>query len=776
MGGDRLNKMAEEKKPRFVITKVEVEGRTSEVMVQTQEPLPKWEQVSAVGKPEVRADAFEKVTGRARYTHDLSLPSMVWARIVRSPHPHARIVRIDASKALALPGVVGVLLPDDVKDYKIGNESNILCLGEARYVGEEVAAVAAVTEEIAADAAQLVQVEYQELPAVTDAEEAMRSGAPVVKEGGNIWGGKPRVYQRGDVAKGFAEADHIVEETFSTAAVHHACMETHCSICAWSGDELTVYESTQGIFGVQEAVARSLRIPSGKVRVICAYMGGGFGSKGGSDKYTLIAALFARKLQRPVKVVLTRQEDFIAAFYRPPSIQTLKIGVKKDGTLTAVQLKAINQVGAYQRNASWGSCEDPAAETYACANVRTEGYAVHTHMPIPSAMRGPGKTQGAWAMEQMMDLLAEKLSIDPVELRMKNYARTEPITNLPYASNGLEQCYKVGAEKFGWSRRKKNGEEVAPNKKRGVGVATQVWGGGGGPPAMGIVKIHNDASVELITGAADIGTGTRTVLAQIVAEELQVKTSLVHVINGDTATTPYVPPSVGSRTLATAGPACRHAAADALRQMKELAASLLGVSDDAVSYSKGEFRANGKPDAKLTFEQAAAKLPNRDLIGYGHRGPNPDGQSLRTFGAQFAEVEVDTMTGEVNVLRIISVHDNGRIINPRLWESQMVGGIAMGLGFALTEARMTDPKSGRPLSPDFYFYKVPTSLEMPDQLEAAAVPVPYDANDIGAKGAGEPPLVPTAPAIANAVANAVGVRIFSTPITPDKVLAALSKP
>ncbi|MBI3941212.1 MAG: xanthine dehydrogenase family protein molybdopterin-binding subunit, partial [Acidobacteria bacterium] len=441
--------MAEEAKPKFVVTKVEVEGRTFEVMVQTQDPLPKWEQVSVVGQAVERMDAIEKVTGRARYTHDIQLPSMVWGRIVRSSRPHARVLRIDPSPALALPGVVGVLLPEDVKDYKIGNEVDLLSQGEVRYVGEEVAAVAAVTEEIAHDAAQLVRVEYQDLPAVTDAEEAMRSGAPVVKEGGNIFGGKPRVYQRGDVNKGFAEADHIFEETFTTAPAHHACMETHCCVCAWEGDGLIVYESTQGIFGVQEAVARALKIPSGKVRVLCSYMGGGFGSKGGGDKYTVIAALFSKKLQKPVKIVLTRQEDFISAFYRAPSVQTLKIGVGKDGTLAAIQLKAINQIGAYQRNANWGSCEDPAAETYACPHVRTEGYSVHTHMPIPAAMRGPGKTQGAWAMEQMMDIIADKLNLDPIELRMKNYAHTEPMTGLRYASNGLDQCYRAGAEKFG---------------------------------------------------------------------------------------------------------------------------------------------------------------------------------------------------------------------------------------------------------------------------------------------------------------------------------------
>ncbi|MDD5542771.1 MAG: xanthine dehydrogenase family protein molybdopterin-binding subunit [Acidobacteriia bacterium] len=760
-------------------TVVNIEGRRVTVRTRKVPPLPDWTETEIVGKALPRVDGIDKITGRAKYTYDIQVPYMLYAVAVRSPHPHARVKNISADKALAAPGVHGVMLPQDVASYTTAGLP-LLTLNP-KYTGEEIAVVAAETELQAEDAARLVKVEYEELPFVMDAELSKSDKSPVkfFPEGNFIGGGfgrhpigKPSVYSRGDVEQGFKDSDQVFEETFTTQPQQHSCMEVHGTLAQWDDDQLTVWESTQGVYGVQEEIARVFKIPLSSIRVIGTHMGGGFGSKGGAGKQTALAVMMAKRTRRPVKMMLSRHEDYMGV-YRPASTQYFKIGVKNDGRLMAIQLKTINPVGAYQSGANWGSCAAMTTEMYACPNVHTEEYAVFTNAPTPSAMRGPGNTQNAWGLEQMMDLIAYKLNLDPIEVRNRNDVKVDQVTNEPYASKGLAECYKMGAEKFSWEEKRRRRNDPAGTKKHGVGVASQIWGGGGGPPATAIVKINQDGSVNLLTGAADIGTGTRTVLSQICAEELGVPVNRIHVTNADTETTPYTLPSYGSITLASSGPAVRSAANDAKKQLFDLAAGSLGVKPDELSSKDGFIFVTRQPDKRMKFESAAAGMPERDLVGRGYRGPNPKGQALNAFGAQFCEVEVDTQTGEVRVLKFVAAHDSGRVINPHTFASQVKGGITMGTGYALSERRLIDGNTGIPVAASMLEYRPPTSLDAPIDIEVYSVDVPYKANNIGAKGVGEPPLIATAPAIANAVFNAVGVRIYSNPITPEKIMLAL---
>jgi CO/xanthine dehydrogenase Mo-binding subunit len=765
---------------------VNIEGRRVTVRTRKVPPLPAWTQTEIVGKPIPRVDGIDKITGRAKYTYDIQLPHMLYAVAVRSPFPHARVKNISVEKAMAAPGVHAILLPKGTEGYTMGNPfSGILPLLtlEPKYTGEEIAVVAAETEIQAEDAALLVEIEYEQFPFVLDPEVSMSDKAPVkfFPEGNFTGGGfgrrtigKPSTYSRGSVDQGFTEAHHIFEETFRTEPQHHSCMEVHGTVAQWDGDHLNVWESTQGVFGVQEEISQVFKIPMSNVRVVGTHMGGGFGSKGGAGKQSMLAVLMAKRTRRPVKMMLSRREDFMGV-YRPASIQHYKIGVRNDGRLTAIEVKTINAIGAYMSGSMWGRSSNMAQEMYACPNVKAEDYAVFTNTPPPSAMRGPGNTQSAWGFEQLIDMIAHKLNLDPIELRNRNDAQVDQTTNEPYASKGLAECYKLGAEKFLWEEKRRRTSDPTSTKKYGVGVASQIWGGGGGPPATAIVKINQDGSINLLTGAADIGTGTRTVMAQICAEELGVPVEKINVTNADTETTPYTLPSYGSITLASSGPAVRSAANDAIKQLFDIAAGSLGVKPEELSSQNGHIFVAAQPERKIKFEAAAAAMPERNLIGRGYRGPNPKGQALNAFGAQFCEVEVDTQSGEVKVSKFVAAHDSGRVINPQTFASQIKGGITMGTGYALCERRLIDQNTGIHVTASLLEYRPPTSLDAPIDIEVYSVDVPYLANSIGAKGVGEPPLIATAPAIANAVFNATGVRVKSNPITPEKIIEGLKQ-
>lgn len=766
--------------PKVIKTKTEFEGRVLEEYVVVEgEGLSPWDAHTAlkfVGKKTQRIDGPERVTGKAVYTADVQLPGMLYGKILRSPHPHAKIKKIDTRKAERLPGVRAVLSFKNTP--KISFRRQTFIFDEiVRYVGDEVACVIADTEEIAQDALELIEVEYEVLPFVLDPEEALQPNAPKLYPDGNLLNGQPEVYQRGDLDQGFAQADVVVEGTFRVQCALHNCMETHGSVALWEGDSLTVWDSTQHIFGVREGLARLLGLPLHKVRVIKKYMGGGFGSKNNLGKYTVIAALAAKMTGRPVKIILDRHEENLSAGNRPSSVQHLKIGAKRDGTLTALALKAIVTAGAY---CLWPpSLGGPARELYACPHVKTEQYTVFTNTGPLSAFRAPGYVEGTFALESMMDELAKKLAIDPLELRLKNYTEIDQTTGRPYSTKGLREAYERGAKLFGWERplpdaERRGGARGLGPRLRGVGMASQIWSGNGMPPAYAIVKINPDGTATVVTGTQDIGTGTKTILAQIAAEELGFPIEKISVELGDTQLGLYAPLSAGSMTVASVGPAVRVAAHDAKAQLLDVTAQVLEVPRESLTISDGLVHSAALKDP-IAVKEVLKNLENFMIIGRGAREPNPEDVTVNTFGVQFAEVTVDTEAGEVKVERIVAVHDSGRVINPLTLSSQIEGGIIQGLGYALFEQRVVDRNTGVILTDNLENYKVPTALDVPRIVfEMIDRPDPR-ANNLGAKGVGEPPIIPTAAAIANAVANALGVRIYELPITRDKILKVLRR-
>ncbi len=755
--------------PKVIKTKTEFEGRVLEEYVVVEgEGLTAWDAqapLKFVGKKIPRIDGPERATGKAAYTFDVQLPGMLYGKILRSPHPHARIKNINTQRAETLPGVRAVLCYKNTP--KISFRRQTFIFDEiVRYVGDEVACVIADDEEIAQDALELIEVEYEILPFVLDPEEALQPNAPKLYPDGNLLGGQPEVYQRGNLEQGFAQADVVIERTFRTQCALHNCMEPHGSVALWEGDSLTVWDSTQHIFGVREGLARLLGLPLHKVRVIKKYMGGGFGSKNNLGKYTVIAALAARMTGRPVKIVLDRHEENLATGNRPASIQRLKIGAKRDGALTALELKAIIAAGAY---CLWPpSVGGPARELYACPNLKTEQYTVFTNTGPLSAFRAPGYVEGTFALESLMDELAKELGMDPLELRLKNYTEIDQTTGRPYSTKGLREAYERGAKLFGWPRR----PEPQGQLRRGVGMASQIWSGNGMPPAYALVKINPDGTATVITGTQDIGTGTKTVLAQIAAEELGFPIEKISVEIGDTQMGLYAPLSAGSMTVASVGPAVRMAAHEARQQLLDVAAQVLEAPRESLTITDGLLSSPAlqKP---VAVHEVLKNLENFMIIGRGAREPNPEDVTVNTFGAQFAEVTVDTETGEVKVERIVAVHDSGRVINPLTLSSQIEGGIIQGLGYALFEQRVVDRNTGVVVNDNLENYKVPTALDIPEIVfEMVERPDPR-ANNLGAKGVGEPPIIPTAAAIANAVADALGVRIYELPLTREKILKAL---
>ena len=738
--------------------------------------LKPWGETAVVGKPATRVDARERLTGQAVFPLDTILPDMLYGATLRSPHANAMVKKVDLSKAREMPGVRGILSDADpeanIPWYQSqGRQPSRLFDPHCRYEGDEIAVVAAETQQQAWDAVRAIKVEYDKLPFVTCMEDALKEGAPAIFENGNRVS-QPNRMNRGDVDKGFAEADVVLEETYRTAIEIHTPLEVHGSVARWDGDHLTVWDSTQGVFGVQQALAGSLAMPLSKIRVIGHYMGGGFGSKLGLGKYTVMAALLARRTRRPVKLFITREESFLAVGNRPAHRMTLKAGVKKDGTLTALQLTGMAECGAYPANSSAGY---QIQGLYECPNVRIQEETALINAGQSRAFRGPGFPQGAWALEQMMDALAEKIGMDPVEFRLKNVAMVcHPEQNKPYTSIGLPQCLSEGARTFGWSaargRAKGTGDIV-----RGVGVASGMWGSQGYQPSTAIVRVFADGSVNLNMGAADLGTGTKTVMSQVVAEELGVPLARIAVEHADTGTTQYTGPSGGSKTVLIDSPAVRAAAAEVKARLIEMAAAQLKVPAETLTVKDGVISGpGGTPN--VAFNRLQALSQQQVVVGVGVRGPNPPDKSIRPFATHFAEVEVNKRTGEVRVVRLLAAQDSGRVLNPVTYRNQVMGGLTMGIGFALTEERLLDPQTGKMVNATWHDYKIPTAKEFP--LDFTCLPIDRrdtECNTTGAKGLGEPATIPAAAAIANAFYNATGIRITTAPITRAKVINLLSQ-
>lgn len=760
---------------RFVTTTVEVEGReeTKVVELPARNPTPWGEdaELHVVGQRVNRRDATAKVTGEARYTADIQRPRLLHTALLRAPVPRGRVTSLDLSPALALDGVRGAITCDDVPDIKI--EGLPLFDRAIHYAGQPIAAVCADTQEIAERALNAIACEIGHDPHVVSARDALSADAPRIRSTGNMPRRSPRLTTRGDVDAGLRDADVSITREYRTPVALHSALEPHGAVAEWSGDQLTVWEPTQGIFMTRGDLAKAFELPLSSVRVISEYMGGGFGAKNGVWHATFTAVALSRKLGSPVRCILDREGEQTDAGNRPSTMQRVTLGAKRDGTLTAIDLASTSVLGI------GGWLSGPGLiyrDLYRCENVRTEETFVYVNTSAMTSFRAPGSVEGAVGLECAMDALARELHLDPLELRRRNLAARDQPKDREYSNKRLDVCYTEGARRFGWGRartRARDGDATARHR-RGVGMASLTWGGGGGPPAYATVRLNRDGSIEILTGTQDLGTGARTVLAQIAADVLGARVVDVRTILGDTERLPYASTSWGSMTTASVGPAVREAAEAARDALFEAAAGIMGVDPEDLESRDGEIRAKGS-DRCMCFADVCEKLGDVMIIGQGSRGPNPNDVTIATFGAQFAEVDVDVETGRVRVIRIVSAHDSGRIINPLLAESQLEGGIIQGLGYALFEERVLDERLGLPLNPTLHDYKLPTIGDVP-QIDAFFVEsVDAVANHTGAKGVAEPPIIGVAPAIANAVADALGVEVTEIPLTPWRVLAALKE-
>ncbi len=752
-----------------------------------QKPEP-WQQTQMVGQRRARVDGYERVSGTAAYPSDVILPKMLYAAILRCPHPHATVKKVDTSAAVKMPGVHAVIsgmtpATNPVWNYRTWEghlKKSKLFDPHCRFEGDTVAAVAAETPYQAQDALRNIDVTYDVLPYVSDYRKALDTGTPNIHAEGNQVG-QPQTQERGDVAQGFAEADVVLEETYYTACEIHTPLELHGCLANWDGDRLTVWESTQGVYAVQATIAEVLELPLSKVRVIGHYMGGGFGSKGDTSKYSIIAALLAQKTGRPVKLFLTREETYLATGNRPSSYMTLKAGVKKDGRLTAMEFTAIGASGAYPAGGT-SLLDWLIKDLYTCPNVRTHTTDVYINAGPARPFRAPGHPQCAWALEQMMDALAEAIAMDPIKLRLQNipdFSQARP-GNPPYTTTGYKQCLEEGATQFGWQQLR---EKYAANKKdgnwlRGVGVAGSSWflGNGFGPATI-ILKLYADGSVNLNMGASDIGTGTKTIMAMVVAEELGIKPEAIQIEHADTGTTQFASVSGGSKTVPTEAPAVRDAAITVKRRLLEMAAEDLKSKPTDLALKDGKVFIKNNPAKAMPITAVAKLKQHHVIVGVGNRGPRPTDKTVIPFAAQFCEVAVNAHTGEVQILRFLGAHDSGRVMNRLTYDNQVFGGITMGIGLATTEKRVLDHNhTGKMVNRSWHEYKLPTSLDVPANMQSVPIEIPDDvANTTGAKGLGEPVTIPTAAVVANAIYNATGIRVTETPVNAVQLSQLLAQ-
>ncbi|HZQ04725.1 MAG TPA: xanthine dehydrogenase family protein molybdopterin-binding subunit [Gaiellaceae bacterium] len=732
---------------RLIRTEKEVEGRYEEVWLLVEEDsLDQWPAgpLAVVGRPSERVDGRARARGEAVFTADVRLPGLLQAAVLRSPFARARLRRLDLDAARAAPGVRAVVGPGELD----------VLTRDCGYEGAPVAAVCAETHEQARRALALARPEWQELEPLLDPDEAVRRG--------ELHG--RREYERGDLEQGLADADAVVEATYRTQTVLHNALETHQSVCRWIGESLEVFISTQYVWGVRDEVAQAFGLPADRVRVVCEYMGGGFGAKNGAGDYTLVAAELARRAGRPVRCALTRREENLCAGNRNATIQRLVAGARADGALTALGGEFVNAVGF----SGWSAMtEGPMQMLYACPNVRTTTFGARLNLPPMKAFRAPGFVEGTFGLECLLDELAARLDLDPLELRRRNHTAVDPRDERSYSSKHLAECYRR-AERH-WQRRHDVRARSTATVKRGVGMASQVWFGGGGPPSYAWVRVGADGRATVVTATQDIGTGIKTTLAQIAAEELGFPLERVSVVLGDTARGPYSTLSAGSSTTPSMGPATRSAAAEAKRQILDLAAQRYG---EALRIENGELVA--ADGTRRPLDGLLELLGEGQILGTGARGPNPTGLEVLTFGVQLAEVAVDVETGEVCVERVAAIHDVGRVVNPLGASSQVEGGIIQGLGHTLSEQRLLDPATGRVLTRTLDAYKLPTIADVPEIVCELIDQPDAQLTNLGSKGLGEPPIVPVAAAIANAIRDATGAEVRELPITREEMLRALA--
>ena len=750
----------------------------------------KGRRLQVVGTSVPRVDAVEKVTGRARYTGDIVLPGMLHGKAVRSPHPHARIRAIDPRAALKLPGVVAVLTRDDLADIDpyygpVVHDRPLLALDRARYAGEPVAAVAAEDEATAEAAAAMVVVEYDELPPALTPAEALAPDAPRLHDRAHP-AGEERLHVkpipgtnvchhdrlgRGDVERGFAQADLIVEDTFTFPMVYHAALEPHTVVAQWERDGLTLWASAQHPFLVRNELARIFRLPLARVRMIIPYVGGGFGSKSYTKIEPLVAAL-ARKAGRPVRFAQSVSESMHTTRRHSVTCR-IKTGVKRDGTLVAKRCEIHLDTGAYADNGP--QVANRAAHRvigpYRIPHVLVDAYAVYTNSVPAGSFRSIGAPQAIWASESQMDIIAERLGIDPLALRLQNLLRRGERVwkGMKPLDGDLSDDLRKTARALGW-------RTARTTDGRGQGLALGVTNAGAFPVSIAIIRLHADGSATLLTGTTEIGQGSRTVLSQIAAEELALPLDQVSVARGDTDAMPFDRSTGASRSTTLMGLAVQRAAHEVRAQLVLIGARRLGVAPRAVRLRDGTLSAGRR---KLTYAAAIAAhfgLPGGELVGRGTVRP-PGGKPVSPvfweIGIGGAEVEVDRETGQLAIRRYVSTSDVGKAINPRECEGQDEGAAMMGLGHTLFEALRYE--GGQLLNPNLIDYRVPFFTDLPGEFVALIIENEDGPGPYGAKGMGEGGLVSVAPAVANALARATGVRVRDLPLTPEQVWRALGE-
>ncbi len=782
---------AEEKKPdstpkKTVQMPIGVPGYTlhdEPREVPTSEP-PVWpinKDLKYVGQSVERWDGAAKVSGRAKYTADVQLPGMLYAKFVDASVPHAKVVSVDTSAAERYPGVKGVHVIQHVLGGAVLRDPALeqVKYPVVRYAGQPVAAVAAVTPHAAEEAAALVKVEYEQLPFVVEMDSAREANAPLVFPGaadqagsagggggprnvsqtGNVHG--PSIKKEGDVEQEFKVADVVVEGRYITQVQTHSALETHGVVADWKPEMLTVWASTQGTASVREELAGFFDIPASQVRVITEFMGGGFGAKFGAGNPGVVAAALSKKTGAPVRLMLDREEEHLSVGNRPSSDQLLRIGAKSDGEITAIHLVSYGTAGC----GTGAGCAGPATNLYKYAALHTEENDVFINAGPGTAMRAPGHPQGAFALEQTMDELSVKLNMDPIDLRDKTD---------PHPVRRVER--QIVRESDLWkSRNPKAGSDTGP-VKRGVGLAQSVWYRFVNANSNAEVRVHKDGSIEVLSAVQDIGSGIKTVMAQILAEQFGVPPAQVAVKVGDT-NYPAGPNSGGSVTTLSLTPAVRDASWEASQKFLADIAPAYGASADDLVLVDGEVRSKSGKMKPVSFKRAAAKMTTDQITVQAKRIPDYDRSKYLTYGGvDVAEVEVDTELGRVQVKRVLSVHDCGRPMNPSLVKSQINGGIIQGISYTLYENRLLDPNYGLMVNPNLETYKIAGSREVPE-IDVRLVEAYIGQSSTDASGIGEAAgVVSIGAAIGNAVYNAIGVRVRRMPMTPAVVLAALHRP
>jgi carbon-monoxide dehydrogenase large subunit len=761
---------------------------------------------SIVGQSLPLIDGEQKVTGRGIYGVDVRLPGMLFARILRSPYPHARILHIDTRRAEKVSGVYAVITGKDLPDRRVGlalRDEYVLARDKVRCIGEAVAAVAAVDLETADKALKTIRVDYEELTPVFDAREAMLEDAPRIHEqladyqqssfisrfiqpipGTNV--ASHLKVRKGDIAEGFRQADVVLEDTFYCPRIHHCYMEPHAVLAQYTPEKITVWSNGQRPFDIRNYVADLFGLPMGKVRLINTMIGGGFGGKI-TAKLEPIAVALSRKSRRPVKLVLTRQEEFQGFGGQHSAVVKIKSGATRDGRLTGREMEIIWDAGAYADlgvSVALLAGAVGSSGPYRIPNLKIDSYLVYTNKVNPTALRGMGMQQVAWAVESQIDMLAEKLAIDPVELRMKNALEEgdRSATGEVLESVSIKECIRKVAEAMEWGKASRT-----PNRGRAICAWHKF--SAPGTTSSAIVKVNSDGSVTVLTGSSELGQGSKTVLAQVAAEELGLSVEDVSVVSGDTDATPFDHGSFSSRVTHHTGNAARFAAEDAKGQILKLAVEMLQpmeVTSETLELKDHRVSVKGHPEAGLSFADVALAAQLRygsPILGKGSfrgRGSfqldpetgqsNEPAASEWIYMAQGAEVEVDPDTGMIRIVKLVGAYDCGKAINPLAVRGQILGGMMMGVGMTIYEEMIYE--DGQMLNPSFMDYMIPTASEAP-AMEAIVVEKPHPLGPYGAKGMGEASIVLVAPAIGNALYAATGVRIKDLPLSPDRVLAAL---